>query len=146
MFPGFDNIQSVWDVLPPGIHDVTMDEIEQHFASNNVRKKLFDGLKQAVFNLQQAGCSHIFLDGSFVTKKENPGDYDVCWDPTGVDTHKLDPVFLDFTNQRRRQKIKYGGEFFPSSACADGTQTFLEFFQIDKYTGNQKGLIRIRLP
>lgn len=146
MLPESVNIKSAWKVLPPGIYDATMEEIEQRFANNEVRRKLFDGFKRGVQVLRDAGCKVVFLDGSYVTEKENPGDFDACWDPTGVDPRKLDPVLLDFTFRRRRQKQKYGGEFFPSSALADGIQTFVEYFQIDKYTGKARGLIRVRLP
>jgi len=85
------------------------------------------------------------LNGSFVSEKPNPADFDACWEPTGVDDKKLDPELLDFSDGRRRQRLKYGGEFFPSSAKADGFRTFVEFFQTDKYTGREKGIIRIRL-
>jgi hypothetical protein len=62
-----------------------------------------------------------------------------------VDGKKLDPVFLDFNNKRQKQKLKYFGEFFPSSAIADGVQPFVSYFQKDKYTGKKKGIIRIQL-
>ena len=145
MIPKAVNIKSVWDVLPPGIHDAPMEEIEQRFATNEVRKSLFEGFSRGVKALCRAGCRIVFLDGSFVTEKERPGDFDVCWEPMGVVLEKLDPVFLDFNDKRRRQKQKYDGEFFPSSSKADGTRTFMDFFQIDKYTGKPKGIIRIRL-
>ena len=92
-----------------------------------------------------AGCKTVFLDGSFVTDKLYPGDFDACWDPAGIDTNKLDPVLLDFSNRRKRQKQKYYGEFFPSSFLADGSRTFVEYFQMDKDTGGAKGIIRIQL-
>jgi len=123
-----------------------MAEIESRFANNEVRKKLFDGFTRGVQALQDAGCKVVFLDGSYVTDKENPDDFDACWGPTGVDPGKLDPVLLDFSPGRQLQRQKYGGEFFPSSAPADGVRPFVEFFQIDKYTGKAKGLIRVRLP
>jgi hypothetical protein len=107
--------------------------------------KLYDGLCKACIALLSAGCNMIYLDGSFVTDKPNPGDFDLCWDPTHVNAYKLDPVFLDFSNLRKNQKLRYGGEFFPSSAKADGTHTFVEFFQIDKDTGLKKGIICIQL-
>jgi hypothetical protein len=47
---------------------------------------------------------------------------------------------------RRQQKLKYRGEFFPASASADGRLTFAEYFQIDKYSGNAKGIVRVLLP
>jgi hypothetical protein len=145
MIPDFVNINSVWDVLPPGIHSATMQEIEHRFATNAKRKFLFEGIKRGVKELQRAGCTIIFLDGSFVTAKESPNDFDTCWDPTGVDAQLLDPVLLDFGDRSLKQKLKYGGEFFPASAKADGSCTFVEFFQIDRHTGKAKGIIRIDL-
>jgi hypothetical protein len=95
--------------------------------------------------LKSAGCTTIFLDGSYVTAKSVPGDFDACWDPTGVDPNKLDPVFLDFNDRRKNQKSRYGGEFFLCNATADGSNTFVEYFQMDKETGVKKGIIRIHL-
>lgn len=145
MIPRSIDINGVWDALPPGIHDATMEEIEQRFASNDVRRTLFDGFRRGVQTLHHAGCRIVFLDGSYVTEKPRPGDFDACWDPSGVDAAKLDPVLLDFSEKRKQQKLKFGGEFFPSSAKADGTRTFVEFFQIDKLSGKSKGIIRVRL-
>jgi hypothetical protein len=135
---------SVWKALPPGIHDATLEEIRSYFATNERRKELFQGLPSACKSLWSAGCSNIYLDGSFVTEKTIPGDYDICWDPTNVDPNILDPVLLDTTVAGRfKQKLKYGGEFLPSSAKADRLYTFLEYFQHDKDTKMDKGIIRI---
>ena len=71
-------------------------------------------------------------------------DYDGCWDPEGVDVRKLDPVLLDFGNLRAAQKQKYRGEMFVAVLPNSPNDTFLEFFQIDKYTGEQKGILGIR--
>ncbi|MCZ7665176.1 MAG: hypothetical protein M5U22_20615 [Thermoleophilia bacterium] len=80
-----------------------------------------------------------------MTEKPIPGDFDACWDPGGVDLTLLDPVLLDYSHMRRAQKQKYHGEFFPSVLLADGTHTFLEYFQVEKNTGLSKGLIVIHL-
>lgn len=144
MIPGLVEIDGVWSVLPPGIHDATLREIEERFVSNAQRRRLFEGFTQGVESLRNAGCGLVYLDGSFVSEKEHPGDFDACWDPTGVEVEKLDPVLLDFSEGRRRQKLKYAGEFFPSSVKADGSRTFMEYFQTDRDTGKSKGIIRIR--
>jgi hypothetical protein len=102
VIPQSVDINGVWNVLPPGVHHATLEEIEQRFATNEKRRKLFDGFRKAVDALRKAGCTVIFLDGSFVTDKPEPGDFDACWDPVGVDPAKLDPVFLDFSARRRR--------------------------------------------
>ncbi len=145
MIPKSVDINGIWNVLPPGIHNATLEEIKQRFATNEKRRTLFEGFRRSVDALHRAGCKAIFLDGSFVTDKPQPGDFDVCWDPAGVVPDKLDPVFLDFADWRKRQKEKFGGEFFPSAAKADGTSVFLDFFQTDKETGHAKGIIRVQL-
>ena len=110
---------------------------------------LLSGLEAAIVSLRDAGCKRLYVDGSFVTTKVVPNDYDVAWEPAGVDLQRLkliEPVFFDFRNFRAAQKAKYFGEFFPSSAAADPVgNTFLEFFQIDKNTGSAKGIVALDL-
>ena len=145
MIPGAVDIGASWKVLPRGLHDATLDEVEARFASNQRRRHLFKGLRKACNALRKAGCRVIYLDGSFVTEKPYPNDYDVCWELDNVNVNSLDRVFLDFSDGRKNQKDKFYGEFFPSSFNADGIHTFLHFFRIDKETGSEKGIIRIFL-
>ena len=143
MIPAFIDTGGPWKVLPPGVHVATLEEVENRFAMSDHRKYLFTGLTKGVFALRKAGCRKIFLDGSFITEKPIPADFDVCWDPVGIDPVKLDPVFLDFSDGRKKQKEIFYGEFFPTNCLADGRRFFFYFFQIDKYTGNAKGIICI---
>ena len=97
-------------------------------------------------NLKSAGCLTVYVNGSFVTSKAVPNDFDACWEAVGVDPTILDPVLLTFDPGRVTQKAKYFGELFPASAFADGEGfSFLEFFQTDKDTGRPKGIIAIDL-
>ncbi len=58
----------------------------------------------------------------------------------------LDPVLLDFSNQRAAQKAKYGGELFPAEAAAEpGGMRFVDYFQRDRVTGAAKGIVAIDL-
>ena len=132
-------------LLDPGIYWATWAEIEEKFATSVWRQTLADGAKRAAENLKQAGCKTLYLDGSFITSKERPSDFDGCWDPDGVTLDQLDPVLRTFRNRRAAQKAKYQGELFISSSVANGGLTFLEFFQRDKNTGNPKGIIAIDL-
>jgi hypothetical protein len=137
---------SPWNVLPPGIHAVTLAEVEQTFSYNPRRRALFTGLVEATLHLSMVGCRRVLLDGSYVSAKPVPGDYDACWDPDGVDFVKLDPVFDDFDNGRANQKARFGGEFFPSTIIeADSGAVFAEFLQIDRFTGKKKGILAISL-
>jgi len=145
MIPDLVDIGGPCRVLPQGVHDATMEEVESRFATSDKRKYIFSGFENGVNALRKAGCRQIFLDGSFVTEKPIPGDFDACWDPIGVDVTKLDPVFLDFSDARKKQKDCFRGEFFPANLTADGTHVFLDFFQTDKHTGKTKGIICIHL-
>jgi hypothetical protein len=145
MIPKLISIGGLWKVLPRGIYDATLLEIERCFATNQTRKDIYDGFRRGVQVLKIAGCKIVFLDGSFVSDKPDPGDFDACWEPAGVDVRKLDPVLLDFSHNRMRQKLKYRGEFFPSSVKANGLRTFVTFFQTDKDTGKEKGIICVKL-
>lgn len=82
-----------------------------------------------------------------MTAKEQPGDFDICWEVDGVDLARLDPVLKTFANLRAAQKRAFGGELFPDDAPAerDGTR-FLEYFQRDRATGAPKGIVAIDLP
>ena len=104
------------------------------------------GLSAAVENLKSAGCQIVYVNGSFVTNKAVPNDFDACWEEAGVDPTILDPVLLTFDSGRVTQKAKYLGELFPASTIADRDGfSSLEFFQTDKDTGRPKGIIAIDL-
>jgi hypothetical protein len=148
MIPALIKIRGApWAVLPPGIHQASLSEVRDSFATNPHRRSLFNGLVCAAKALSKGKVQRIYLDGSFVTGKPLPGDYDGCWDHTGVIPHLLDPVFFDFKNGRANQKAKYMGEFFPSIAIAEpGTGLIFEdFFQIEKFTGEKKGILQVDL-
>ena len=94
----------------------------------------------------RAGCRTVYLDGSFVTSKQVPNDFDACWDETGVDMTLIDPVLLEFDRGRAAQRAKYGGEFFPATWVARMRgDVFLDFFQIDRETGQTKGIVALDL-
>lgn len=147
MIPDFIHLKgSPWPVLPPGQHLADLCEVEGRYATNRRRRKLYEGLVIGAERLREAGCPVIYLDGSFVTGKPVPGDYDACWDPKGVDPNLLDPVFSDFNNGRAAQKAAFMGEFFPSSLMEGGSSlTFVQFFQVDRFTGESKGILTVPL-
>ncbi|NEH86818.1 hypothetical protein GR239_28545 [Rhizobium leguminosarum] len=130
--------------LPPGIHRVAWGDVLDVFSGNSHRRRLLDGLAAAMKNLSAAGCRTVLLDGSFVSQKELPSDYDGAWDTFGVDPDLIDPVLLDFSNQRAAMKLKYGGELFPASGLAAPGVTFREFFQSDR-NGVPKGVVELNL-
>lgn len=134
-------------LLPPGIHTaVSWQEFARRFGHTPHRQDLLSGMKAALLGLRRAGCQVVYVDGSFVTAKEHPNDFDICWDITGVNPNLLDPLLLKLDNGRVAQKVKYLGEFFPAQTTEGVSgKIFLDFFQIDKATGNPKGIVALNL-
>jgi hypothetical protein len=135
--------------LPPGIHAATWADLEVRFGTDAHRKRLLAGLRLALLSLKVAGCKTVFVDGSFVTRNTFPADFDACWDMAHVDMPALrlvEPVLFDFRNRRAAQKAKFGGELFPAQyKVASLGGTFLDFFQLDKDTGQPKGIVAVDL-
>ena len=129
--------------LPPGVYEVSLQDIGIRFTWTDRRKKLFEGLKLAIDNLTKANVKKVWIDGSFVTSKDDPNDIDGCWQyEKGVDADKLDPVFLDMHPPREAMKKKYGVDFLISGVLISDSagNTIEEFFQIDR-DGNKKGIL-----
>ncbi len=133
--------------LPPGIHMTTWEEFEERYASSMIRRTQLKGMKRALIEFKKAGCSRIYIDGSFVTGKKNPGDFDALYELDELLPDCIDKILIDASAEgRKKQKKYYEGEFFPASAKADPYgNKFLDFFQKDKRTKKPKGIIRIEL-
>lgn len=136
-------------LLPPGVHTALWTEIVERFGKTKHRKRLLVGLKMALDELKLAGCSRAYLDGSFVTAAPKPNDFDLCYEPRGVDPMLLHPVFFDFRAKRAAQKARYFGELFPANVQAAVGYNYFQFFQQDSDSGMPKGIVAIdvqRLP
>ncbi len=142
MLPAFDPN----GFLPVGIHMAMWEEVVDRFGTTPWRLQLLGGLRRALTVLRDAGCMFVYIDGSFVTAKDLPDDYDACWDITGVNSKLIDPILLRFDDGRAAMKTKYLGDLFPAQCTEGNTGTvFLDFFQIDRETGCPKGIIVIDL-
>ena len=128
--------------LPPGVHAAQWAEVVQRFGTNEHRRRLLDGLQAALIEFAKAGCRSILLNGSFITEKEEPNDYDGAWESHGVNIRLLDSVLLDWSNHRKSMKGKYKGELFPADAEAAPGITYRQFFQRNR-SGTRKGIIKI---
>ncbi len=141
MIPPFDTNTGR---LPEGVHEASWDEIVQRFGWNQRRRRPLDGLAEAIELLARAGCRRLWLNGSFVTVKDEPGDFDACWDVESVDLDAIDPVLLDLSPGRAKQKRRFGGELFPNIIESGSGLLFTEFFQNDLDAG-RKGIVVIKI-
>jgi hypothetical protein len=139
MIPNFNK----YGYLPPGNHTTTWEEFELRFAYNEDRQRLILGLKAAADNLKRAGCRQLYVDGSFVTSKPSPNDWDACWELDGVDFTKLDSTIVDEKFNPELRKARYFGDLFLNAPRLPG-HDFANFFRKDR-SGMYKGLVVIDL-
>lgn len=75
MIPGYvDGLN-----LPVGGHLCSLSELEERFAWNDRRKRLFEVLVNVIRLAKRCGFLHALLGGSFPTAKDLPDDIDVTW-------------------------------------------------------------------
>lgn len=138
--------------LPPGVHIADLSEIEERFGlKTERRRKLMAGLKEALKLLKLGNVSKVYIDGSFVSHKDEPDDVDGCWSSINADASKLDPRFWDFRDeddfQAKRASLKrdFGIDFFIAELIEGSRgETFPIFFQTDR-NGIAKGIILVNL-
>jgi hypothetical protein len=130
--------------LPPGIHKATWVEFQERYGYNPKRVWLLEGLKKLLVELSKVGCKSVYVDGSFVTDKEEPGDYDLCWKMDGVFVEDLDPVLLNYTSEGKVLiEKKYRGDIRGAEFSVKETgATYLVFFQHDR-NGIAKGVVEL---
>jgi uncharacterized protein DUF6932 len=130
-------------LLPTGQHAATWKEIVERFGSTPHRRRLLgEGALRVLRHLRAVGVTEAWLDGSMVTDKERPSDYDLCYAYWQADRTRLDPLLrgpLAFTqNGRQGMRRKYLGDVLPQDSVDGG---FVEFWQKDR--GVPKGIIKI---
>ena len=133
--PDFDH----HGLLPAGVFDCTLHEIESRFAWNTRRTGLFANFVTFLNReLRRAFPDPIYFDGSFVTDKEDPADTDVVLDLCQApDARKWQGV--QFMQQHQaRVMSQYQVHFWVN---LPGNNDFCAFFQyIGVKTAKFKGL------
>lgn len=130
-------------LLPAGVHDCTVEEVQASFGWNEHRRQLTEGFTQFLRDeIHDEFGSPVYADGSFVTDKERPNDIDVVLDlHHGSDAENWRGLMFMQKHQARIRE-QYGVDFWinfprPSPQAND----FVAFFQYAGHkTAKFKGL------
>ena len=138
-------------LLPEGIHDCSLGEIEARFGSfqgTDHRPRLWAALRAFLRELKAAGLgSALLVNGSFVTAKPAPEDIDLILVlPAGHDLSRdLSPAeynVLSSQRVRRRHKL----DLLVTRADSDQYRRYLSLFQqVRLEPSKTKGILRIQL-
>lgn len=140
-------------LLVPGEHKITIDEFEKMFVYNDRRKEIYGGFQKLIAIFTEIKCSHVYADGSFVTKKPYPSDIDVCWQmhqdigQRMLQLTKLKGICAQIFKQDRDYiKEHFFADVFPANDKEGKSGLmFKDFFQKCKHTNEQKGIVVIDL-
>ena len=99
-------------LLPPGVYWATWEETVSRFGGNRRRRELLAGLRAALENLRDAGCRTAYVNGSFVTAKDVPGDFDACWEEQGVARTRSTPCFSTSIEGVKHRRLSTSGSCF----------------------------------
>ena len=137
-------------LLPPGVHDCTLEEIGRIFGGNVYRKELFQYFLDCLrVEIRPVFDDPIYINGSFVTYKEIPYDIDVVLDLRNTTDGRMLQGLVFMTRHQTRFLDEYRVHFWIN---LPGFEDFSTFFQ---YVGTKtarfkslnprhlKGILRI---
>jgi Family of unknown function (DUF6932) len=151
------------DRLPQGRHNATKDEIEQvlvnGFQNSTTRRGLFDQALELLDAIRQiVPVSALWIDGSFVTTKEDPGDIDLVshLDGEALDALKpIDQMMLGGLISGHWSRDRSGCDSFAVSvyptghtarATYEATASWWDSFFGKDRAGNAKGYVELEIP
>jgi hypothetical protein len=133
-------------LLPPGLHLADMDEIAERFGKTPPRRKeLFERLRVFVELAGHCGALRMFVNGSFITAKPEPGDVDVViW----LGSKYLELLKLLDKEALRLEEIldtREPEEAFSVFEEIDWNDWINFFSLVREYPNKSKGLVEVKL-
>lgn len=135
-------------LLPPGIHLVGLEEMEERFAifdrSDN-RLRIFEQLEKFVQECRKTSIvKRVLVGGSFVTSKSEPNDFDciVVLNHEIVGT-TLRPFEYNVIS-RKMVRQSFGGDLLVALEGSDALNEYVSFFGTTR-DGQEAGLVEVIL-
>jgi predicted nucleotidyltransferase len=133
--------------LPDGEYVATWDEVVARFGGNERRKGFCDRLLTFLRQAKLCGFLKVYLFGSFISAKSDPGDVDLLWihrqnlnyDLLSQECHEL---LVEYPVMKARE----GWDMFCCSDDAVIIDNFMAAFRKDKAPGRKpRGVILLEL-
>jgi hypothetical protein len=85
--------------LPPGDHSASWAEVVGRFGGNSTRTAFCNRLLRFLRQAKRCGFLRVYLFGSFISAKDEPGDVDLLWVHTqNIDIDRLSRECRDLLN------------------------------------------------
>lgn len=130
-------------LLPAGVHDCSVEEVQASFGWNEHRRALIRGFSRFLSNEIFGVFDYpVYADGSFVTDKKRPDDIDVVLELRRASDAESWRGFILMHEHRERIRGQYGVDFWVNvRGIGQGIRDFVAFFQyVGQKTAKFKGL------
>lgn len=134
-------------LMPPGIHDASLDDLSERFGQSPRRRQLLENFRLYFVELQKWPLAKaVLVDGSFVTDIAEPNDIDlvlVLRDDYDL-SRSVSPFEYNLWSRRRVQRV-FGFDLFAVRPNSIDYTRFVDFFsQVRDHPGLIKGLVRVQ--
>lgn len=130
-------------LLPAGIHDCSVEDMQASFGWNEHRRKLICGFSQFLSNEISGVFDYpVYADGSFVTDEKCPNDIDVVLELRGASDAESWRGLMFMQEHQERIRGEYRVDFWVNFRSANRrANDFVAFFQyLGHKTAKFKGL------
>jgi hypothetical protein len=132
------------EFLPDGDHDATWQEVQARFGRGACREHLCERMSQFIMTARRCGFRQVFLFGSFISGKEEPGDLDMLWVYRAESLLTMEPECKDLINYGM-MKIRYDVDSWCCSDDKESVMDLLTGWRKNKTRTKIRGIIRIDL-
>ena len=139
--------------LPAGEHTCDLAEVEDTFCHNDHRASLLDKLRQFLAWMYEHHEIDLpyFVDGSYTTAKEQPGDIDFVLDLTNANDQQIGAALTLFTLHQAQIKEDFKVDFwFYHPDAEKDLKQFFHYVRAEELHEKQlppetrKGILRIQ--
>jgi hypothetical protein len=124
--------------------NLSFSEFKKEFGYNNERKKLIGNAFSFLHTLKRFGTANVYITGSIVTDKKEPGDIDICWDTTGMDYKRCKKEYPEFFSDGGIEALRAATGIHIAAIFDSYSTDILEWYQFDR-NGNFRGWGKIPL-
>lgn len=140
MIPGFYD----GEFLPDGDHEATWQEVQDRFGEGETRRRLCQRMSACILQARACGFRGVYLFGSFISSKADPGDIDLLWIYRAGSMETMSPPCRDLLNYGK-MKADFGWDMFCCTDDPDVVEYLLSGWRKNKSKTKQRGLIKIDL-
>ena len=130
--------------LPDGDHDATWSDVQQRFGSGARRRALCDQMSKLIYLARGCGFREVYLFGSFISGKPEPGDIDLLWVYRSSTYESLSEGCRELLNYAI-MKRRLGWDLFCCSDDPNVVSYMLTGWRMNKAKDKTRGIIRIDL-